>query len=409
LAQICATPDIGVSDRTAAAGRRARDCSASAKSVISKGSLFARLPRIGDADQAVLGVPAVIALPVREQVAVGVKSERLARQVGELIEIVVASRLRACARIDGRGIARFRDGGDEILGRRRVAVVRILARRQPDIADRGQPPVARIGQITPTGCQIGTDWKKLALRSPIRTARRMFTLTTAPYHAPTSTLGVASQQIGPLMREGELEELELIAGDPARLREIGNLALRLLEPFRTFANEDEKRTLANSSHRAISSMLTEQRRMDPAIERIVSQAFYNGKLKTQKKRAHAAETESPPFTSLTPMPSSPVVAINFEHVSKSGKAPPLERGRPRWNNPSEIEAVLDVLRHVRAVKSKRPTLAVLSPYKAQVDMLDHRIGALLNTELKHLAEFCSARRLVSRKRSRPRHHFIGAQ
>jgi superfamily I DNA and/or RNA helicase len=66
----------------------------------------------------------------------------------------------------------------------------------------------------------------------------------------------------------------------------------------------------------------------------------------------------------------------------------LERGRPRWHNPSELQSVVEVLRHVRARPGKKkPTLAVLSPYKAQVDKLHSRIESLRETELAHLDGF----------------------
>jgi hypothetical protein len=78
LAQPLAAPDIGGRNRAAAAGRRARDRGAAAETVIGEGGLLAGLRRIGDADEAVLGVPGVGALPVREQIAVEVVGERLA-------------------------------------------------------------------------------------------------------------------------------------------------------------------------------------------------------------------------------------------------------------------------------------------------------------------------------------------
>jgi hypothetical protein len=214
----------------------------------------------------------------------------------------------------------------------------------------------------------------------------------ADFSILTEALNLAPQLVGPLLREGELEELERLAREPVRLQETGKLALRLLEPFRTFAEEDERRSLTNSSHRPISAMLTEQRRMDPAIARIISEAFYKKKLKTQDKRAKAAETERPPFVSLAPLPASPVVVVNFKHVSASGKSHPIELGRPRWHNPSEANAVIDVLRHVRPRKgAERPSLAVLSPYKAQVDLLERRVDALRTSELAHLDGFDSVR------------------
>jgi len=72
---------------------------------------------IGDADQPVLGVPGVGALAVRGKVAHRVPGQRLARQDGELVEAVVGRGLGAGGRVDGGGVARFIDRGDEILGR----------------------------------------------------------------------------------------------------------------------------------------------------------------------------------------------------------------------------------------------------------------------------------------------------
>jgi hypothetical protein len=102
--------------------------------------------------------------------------------------------------------------------------------------------------------------------------------------------------------------------------------------------------------------------------------------------------QPPPFVHRAPMPASPVTVVNFEHVSASGKSRPIERGRPRWHNPSEVEAVLDVLRLIRRREgAEQPTLAVLSPYLAQVDLLERRIAALRANELAHLDQFASVR------------------
>lgn len=206
------------------------------------------------------------------------------------------------------------------------------------------------------------------------------------------SLTLARQLVRPLLREGELDEIDNIGRDPAALKDTADLALRLLEPFRTFAEEDERRSRGNPSHRAIAATLTEQRRMDPAIAEVVSEAFYGKKLKTEAGRVRAAETESPPFEWTEPLPTSPVVVIEFEHVSSTGQSRPIERGRPRWHNPSEVEAVIDVLRHVRARNGKkRPTLAILSPYKAQVDRLHDRIASLRARDLAHLDAFAPVR------------------
>lgn len=68
----------------------------------------------------------------------------------------IISALRQRAGRDRGGIARLNDAGDEILRRRRILIVRILAARQPDIVDPREPPVAGIRQIAPARRQRRT-------------------------------------------------------------------------------------------------------------------------------------------------------------------------------------------------------------------------------------------------------------
>lgn len=201
-------------------------------------------------------------------------------------------------------------------------------------------------------------------------------------------IGLAEQMIGPLLRDGELDELEETKGDADTLREAASVALRLLEPFRTVVDDDERRALTNPAHRPIAATLTEQRRMDPAIAEIVSRAFYKRRLTTEKRRAKAAEEEPSPVLQHGALPPSPVVVVDFPHVSSTGQAEAFERAKPRWHNPREVDAVVDVLRHLRSRDpSKPPTLAILSPYKAQVEKLHHRVASARGSDLKHLDQF----------------------
>ena len=205
-------------------------------------------------------------------------------------------------------------------------------------------------------------------------------------------LGLAEQLVGPLMREGELDELEPLKADHIALREIAGTALRVLEPFRTVVEEDERRAASNPNHRSLAATLTEQRRMDPAIAEIVSKAFYGGRLETESGRKLAAETEEPPIIHLGAMPKSPVVVVDFPHVSSTSHGSGVERGRPQWHNPAEVSAVIDVLRGLRPRSSnKKPSLAVLSPYKAQVDKLRDGLAAHRTNDLAHLEGFSPVR------------------
>jgi hypothetical protein len=201
---------------------------------------------------------------------------------------------------------------------------------------------------------------------------------------------LSEQYVGPLLRDGESTEIAALAADADRLRDVVDTALRLFEPFRTFVEEDERRLLANPNHRTISHTLTEQRRMDPAIARVVSEAFYDGHLQTQADRARAAIEALPPFDVVAPLPASPVVVVDFKHVSATGSREPAERPRPRWHNPSEVDAVIGILEHLRAREADTtpPSLVVLSFYNAQVNKLSERIDAAVRSgTLAHLQSF----------------------
>jgi hypothetical protein len=214
----------------------------------------------------------------------------------------------------------------------------------------------------------------------------------ADHSLVSEALKITEQLIGPLLRDGELDELDAVSADAPRLRETADMALRLLEPFRTFVEDDERRAVANPGHRRIAATLTEQRRMDPAIAEIVSKAFYHGRLTTEAGRARAAENDEAPIIQLGALPTSPVIVVNFPHVSSTGHSSEIERGRPRWHNPSEVQSVVDVLRLVRARDTKKPpTLAILSPYKAQVDKLHERIASIRARDLAHLDQFLAVR------------------
>lgn len=203
-------------------------------------------------------------------------------------------------------------------------------------------------------------------------------------------LRASERTIGSLMRNDELEEMNRLASDPASLTVIVEQAVRLFEPFSTIAEDDDQRKRTLLGHRPISHTLTEQRRMDDAIAQIVA-TFYPGGLKTEAKRALAEQSGPSRFEHVTPLPRSPVVVIDFPHVSTSGRRDGFEGHRPRWHNPAEVQAVIDVLKHVRAKPGQRPKLAVLSPYNAQVDRLDARISTLLESELSHLKQFAPVR------------------
>ena len=95
----------------------------------------------------------------------------------------------------------------------------------------------------------------------------------------------ASPLLSSLLRNDELDDVTALLGaGPSAVQAAAHDARRLLEPFRTFVEEDDQRAAGSDQPRRISATLSEQRRMDPAIARIVSRAFYGGDLKTSRVR-----------------------------------------------------------------------------------------------------------------------------
>ena len=144
LADVVAAPEVRRDRRAATACWCAADGGAPPETVVGEGGRLAADAGIGDADQPVLGVPGVGALAVGGEVAVGVEGQRLAGEVGELVESVVGRGLAAGGGLDRRGVARLGDAGDEVLGRGGVGEVGIVTRRQPGVGDARQPSVVGV-------------------------------------------------------------------------------------------------------------------------------------------------------------------------------------------------------------------------------------------------------------------------
>lgn len=62
---------------------------------------------------------------------------------------------------------------------------------------------------------------------------------------------------------------------------------------------------------------------------------------------------------------------------------------PAYHNPSEVDAVIEVLASIRArhVNDAKPSLVVLTPYNEQAARLNRRIGVELKGRLAHLQDF----------------------
>jgi hypothetical protein len=205
-------------------------------------------------------------------------------------------------------------------------------------------------------------------------------------------LSLSERYVASLFSDGpELERLIAHVTEDGALASTSQRALGFVELFRSIVLSDQQRASGARAARRVSATLTEQRRMDPAIARLVSRTFYDGELATERDRAERAKTGQLPYDVLTGLPRSPIVVVDHPHVSSTGQSGPAERDRPRWHNLDEIESVIDVLRRVRARAPARPTLAVLSPYAAQVEKLRDRIRMLSRGPLAHLVDFAPTR------------------
>ena len=190
-------------------------------------------------------------------------------------------------------------------------------------------------------------------------------------------LSRATDLAGNLLPEGEVEDLATTLASDADLERIRGIALRLVQPFKFVAEEDDRRARSNPSHRRVTTILNEQRRMHPAIATVVSEGFYGGRLITAPARIASAYGEPAPILAEDPLPAAPLIVVDFPHVSATGRGDPMERSRPRWHNPREVRAVLKVLHHLRPRPGVEapPTLAILSPYGAQVAELKQAVAA----------------------------------
>lgn len=203
----------------------------------------------------------------------------------------------------------------------------------------------------------------------------------------------AGEWLQPMLDDDDERRLEaLLAADPTVLRATAERASRLFAPFEALVEEDQNLARNRSGHRPIAATLTEQRRMHPVIAELVSDTFYKGELATSAARSEALKTDKPKLIHTEPLSASPIIVIDFPHVSapRAGEPSGKEDGRKRFNA-DEVEAVFDVLRHIRAADGEAPTLAVLSPYRAQVEALQARIARGIKGPLSHLAAFRSIR------------------
>ena len=196
--------------------------------------------------------------------------------------------------------------------------------------------------------------------------------------------GAMVELLSGVLFDSGFDDLRAALKDEDEFETVVGAAQRLIEPFKTFVGEEEQRQKRGASRQVVSSLLV-QHRMDPAIAELVSNCFYDKKLLTDDARAQKA-TAPLPFE-IDGLPASPIVFIDLPAAARSGKAQPAEFGRPRWHNPEEVRVVRWLVDHLRSVDANadKPSLAVLTPYTAQLDRIRSNLAPVLAGD--HLTDF----------------------
>ncbi|PUA17644.1 AAA domain-containing protein [Glaciimonas sp. PCH181] len=209
-------------------------------------------------------------------------------------------------------------------------------------------------------------------------AERLLALLAKP-KGVKSALKLGDPLIGRMFRDTTIDEIfsdveadESPAGEQS-FAELCNKASRAFSLFETIIEDEFERQELRKSGRPIALPLIAQHRMHPAIATVVSNAFYETRLYTDKDSAEKFRTEEAPIISLDPgkLPDCPIVWIDMPFVQgtmhmKFGEA------LPKYSNDLELEAVEAVLKLLAASPGvkKPPSLAILSPYSRQVSKLN---------------------------------------
>lgn len=187
------------------------------------------------------------------------------------------------------------------------------------------------------------------------------------------------------------QALEVLEADgPLRVDVLG-LAIRLEEPFQSIAIREEEREQVNGYSSSIAATLLEQSRMHPAICRLVSSTFYQGKLVPTQRVIDRKLT----LDSMGGLPASPVVVLNVPALSMVKRRAFEENRNGSYVNLTECSVLIDAVKRVRPrldQKGNRPTLVFLAPYWAQVKQLERMLSSSLDARDGTLFGFDSPRK-----------------
>jgi hypothetical protein len=225
-------------------------------------------------------------------------------------------------------------------------------------------------------------------------SEQMRKLLEAPEDVKNAMM-IGEEFIGRALRDPTTEEiLDEVEEDEGDFPALCSEALRVLTLFESVIEQEFKRQASKKSGRPIAKRLTSQHRMHPRIAELVSRCFYDGEIKTDPKRESYFKSNQPPFTSTdkSRLPISPIVVVDMPYLQETIGLTKGDR-LPRWHNPDEVSAVVELLGLLRASDDCRPSIAVLSPYLQQVKRLNKAIDDIWSTRLSGLQGFTLSHKL----------------
>ncbi|CAG9222227.1 AAA domain protein [Burkholderia gladioli] len=191
------------------------------------------------------------------------------------------------------------------------------------------------------------------------------------------------------LRESVLDDLVSDLSDLEEITSTCGLAARSLTLFKSVFEPEYERMAKRAPRLPIAKRLNFQHRMHPAIARLVSECFYDGSLKTDDDCVQRFRDGRSPVQSRNSeiLSLAPITLVDMPFVQTAKHASTGEEW-PRYHNPSEVDAVVAVLQLLEATPGeKRPSIAILTPYREQVRRLTQAIRSGLNNHLTHLEEF----------------------
>ncbi|PLC50898.1 hypothetical protein CR159_04645 [Pollutimonas subterranea] len=228
---------------------------------------------------------------------------------------------------------------------------------------------------------------------------RLLKLFEKPESVRTA-LKLGDPMVGRTFRDTTVDGI-FVDGDEARNEETDRtfsdlcaMASRNFTLFETMIENEFDVQRSSRGRRPIATQLTAQHRMHPAIASIISTCFYD-ELTTDPAREREFRSDPSPVSSIdvSRLPDAPVVWVDMPYLQNTIGMKRAER-LPRYCNDQEVDAVIRVLEIMRSNPraGKQASLAVLSPYKRQVDLLSKKILSLRSNDLSHLSSFSSGGR-----------------